>query len=83
MIERIKKRGRVVELPAFCQQCLIEQYSNPIVEVLFFLFQTHHHRVAWVNFHDRLCSGRLLPCGLEHTRHVSADIMFVGHQAGG
>ena len=83
MVDPPDKPRRIVQLPALCQQSLVEKHGCPVIEMFFFFLQAHYHRMVRIDFQDGLCRGRLLSGGLEHARQVAAHIMLVSHQTGG
>src|SRR5882672_6853551 len=49
---------RILELPAFCEERLVEQEVAPVGEARLFLVQALHHRMRRIDFEDRLGLGR-------------------------
>jgi TonB family protein len=59
---------RIVELAAFGEHGLLEQYGRPVVELGFLVLEAQHHWMLRVDFENRLGAGRFLPGRLEDAR---------------
>ena len=79
VVEAFDESRRIVELPSFGKQRLIEQDVAPVAEArpVGFVFQALHQRMMRVDLQNRLVAGHLLAGLLEHALEVGAHAVLL------
>src|SRR5712691_11188425 len=72
---------RILELPAFGEERLVEKEVAPVGEARLFLVQALHHRMRRIDLEDRLGLWSLLSDGLENPREIAPHVVLVCDQA--
>jgi Family of unknown function (DUF6152) len=85
LVEPPDECARVLELPAFGEERLVEEDVAPVAEPRFvrLLLKALHDRVLRIDLQDRLAARYRLTSGLEHAFQMLAHVELLPHEARG
>src|SRR5438874_13072481 len=81
LVHAAHEPGGIVELPAFGEECLVEEQVPPVGEARLFLVQAPYHGMRRIDLEDRLHLRPLLADGLENAREIAPHVVLVGYEA--
>src|SRR6267143_5968740 len=76
LVHSTHEPGRILELPAFGEERLVEQQIPPVGEARLFLVQALHHRMRRIDLEDRLRLRPLLSDRLENAREIAPHVVL-------
>src|SRR5262249_25630729 len=85
LVQALHERGRILELPAFCEHGLLEQQKAQALEpaIVALVLEAANERVLRIELEARYRRRRRVPRGLEQLPHLITEIVLVQHETRG